>query len=128
MAEYGEWTRKGATLSDNTAKKEYGVDRDFIIKGIRAGRLEFREGSMQGNPYIKVLRSQLEQYVTEEKGTDYLIRNITQTELRTVKREISTLKKGLQDLQHRKTVLENNLKETKPEHPQAQEKRGEMDE
>ena len=112
MAEYGEWTRKGATLSDNTAKKEYGVDRDFIIEGIRAGHLEFRKGSMQGNPYIKVLRSQLEQYVAEEKGTDYLIRNKTQTELRTVKREISTLKKGLKDLQFRKTVLEIKLKET----------------
>jgi len=112
MAEYGEWTRKGATLSDRTAKKEYGVDRDFIIEGIRADRLEYRKGSMQGNPYIKVLRSQLEQYVAEEKGTNYLIRNKTQTELRTVKREISTLKKGLKDLQFRKTVLEIKLKET----------------
>jgi hypothetical protein len=44
MAEYGEWNRKGATLSDVTAKKEYGVDRDFIVKGIRAGKLEYREG------------------------------------------------------------------------------------
>jgi len=34
MAEYGEWNRKGATLSDATAKKEYGVDRDFIVKGL----------------------------------------------------------------------------------------------
>jgi hypothetical protein len=25
MAEYGEWNRKGAALSDVTAKKEYGV-------------------------------------------------------------------------------------------------------
>src|SRR3990170_3717497 len=35
MAEYGEWNRKGATLSDVTATKEYGVSRDFIVKGIR---------------------------------------------------------------------------------------------
>lgn len=38
MAEYGEWTRKGAILSDVTAKKEYGVHRDFIIQGIPAGK------------------------------------------------------------------------------------------
>jgi len=25
MAEYGEWNRKGAVLSDVTAQKEYGV-------------------------------------------------------------------------------------------------------
>ncbi len=30
---------KGATLSDTTALKEYGVSRDFIIAGIRAGKL-----------------------------------------------------------------------------------------
>lgn len=46
MAEYGEWNRKGATLSDVTAQKEYGIDRNFIVKGIRAGKLEFREGSV----------------------------------------------------------------------------------
>jgi len=63
MAEHGEWNRKGATLSDVTAHKEYGVSRDFIVEGIRAGKLEFREGSMWGNPFLKVLRSQLEQYI-----------------------------------------------------------------
>ena len=44
MAEYGEWNRKGATLSDVTAKAEYGVSRDFIVKGIQTGKLEYREG------------------------------------------------------------------------------------
>jgi len=63
MAEYGEWNRKGASLSDVTAKKEYGVDREFIIRGINAGKLEFREGSIYGNPYIKVLRRQLEECI-----------------------------------------------------------------
>jgi len=63
MAEYGEWNRKGASLSDVTAKKEYGVDREFIIKGINAGKLEFCEGSIYGNPYIKVLRRQLEECI-----------------------------------------------------------------
>ena len=52
MAEYGEWNRKGATLSDVTAKKEYGVDQEFIVKGIRAGKLEYREGAIWGNPYL----------------------------------------------------------------------------
>lgn len=48
MAKYGEWNLKGATLSDRTAKKEYGVDQDFIIKGINAGKLEYRHGSVWG--------------------------------------------------------------------------------
>jgi len=52
MAEHGEWNRKGATLSDATALKEYGVTTDFIVQGIRAGELEHREGAIWGNPYI----------------------------------------------------------------------------
>jgi hypothetical protein len=51
MAEYGEWNQKGATLSDVTAQKEFGVSREFIVKGIRSGKLEYREGSIWGNPY-----------------------------------------------------------------------------
>jgi hypothetical protein len=50
MAEHGEWNRKGAVLSDVTAQKVYGVTRDFIVKGIQQGKLEFREGAVWGNP------------------------------------------------------------------------------
>jgi hypothetical protein len=74
MAEYGEWNRKGATLSDVTAKAEYGVSQDFIVKGIQTGKLEYRQGSVWGNPYLRVLRSQLEKYITEEFGEDYLLK------------------------------------------------------
>jgi hypothetical protein len=72
MAEQGEWAQKGATLTDGTAFKEYGVDRDFIVRGIRAGKLEYREASIYGNPAIRVLRSQLEQYIAEEHGAAHL--------------------------------------------------------
>ena len=71
MAEYGEWNRKGAVLSDKTAQKEYGVSRDLIVKGIQTGKLEYREGAVWGNPYLRVLRSQLEAYIAEELGSEY---------------------------------------------------------
>ena len=67
MAEYGEWNRKGAVLSDVTAEKEYGVTRDFIVQGIRAGRLEYRDGSVWGSPYLRILRSQLEPYIATRR-------------------------------------------------------------
>jgi len=110
MAEYGEWNLKGATLSDVTAKKEYGVDRDFIVKGIRAAKIEYREGAIWGNPYLRILRSQLEKFITEELGKDYLARVKAETELRKTKKEISDLKKKLNVLQHRKAYLEETLK------------------
>src|SRR4030042_1920811 len=93
MAEYGEWNRKGATLSDVTAKKEYGVSRDFIVKGIRAGKLEYRHGAAWGNPYLRLLRSQLAQYIAEELGSDRLTSSKSQTELRKIKKEMADLKK-----------------------------------
>ena len=110
MAEYGEWNRKGATLSHVTAKAEYGVSRDFIIKDIETNRLEFRDGAIWGNPYLRILRSQLEKYITDQFGEHYLMKVKNQTELRKVKKEISELKKRLSVLQHRKNDLEDLLK------------------
>jgi len=110
MAEYGEWNRKGATLSEVTAEAEYGVSRDFIVKGIRAGRLEWRQGAIWGNPYIRILRSQLEKYIAEELGEEYLVRVKGQTELCKIKKEISDLKKKLNVLQDRKADLEELLR------------------
>ncbi|MFO7639887.1 MAG: hypothetical protein R6X17_01025 [Candidatus Competibacteraceae bacterium] len=89
MAEYGEWNRKGATLSDATAQKEYGVDREFIVRGIRAGKLEYREGAVWGNPYLRLLRSPLERYIAEELGADYWARGKNQTEPRKIDQEVA---------------------------------------
>jgi coenzyme F420-reducing hydrogenase delta subunit len=106
MAEYGEWTRKGATLSEVTARKEYGIDSDFVVKGINAGKLEYREGAIHGNPYIRVLRSELEAYIVEELGNDYLRAWQEKTELREIKQEMTKLRKRLEELAARKAEIE----------------------
>lgn len=106
MAEYGEWGRKGATLSEVTAEKEYKVSRDFIIKGVNAGKLEFREASVWGNPFLRILRSQLEAYIVEELGSAYLAKVKGKTELRMIKKEMAALKKKLKELEGRKAELE----------------------
>ena len=92
-----------------TAKAEYGVSRDLIVKGIQTGKLEYRNGAIWGNPYLRVLRRQLEKYIAEEVGEDYLRRVKNQTELRRVKKEMSDLKKRLDGLQERKHELESSL-------------------
>jgi hypothetical protein len=106
MADYGEWTRKRATLSETTARKEYGVDPDFIVNGIRAGKLEYREGAMHGHPYIRVLRRQLEGYIAEELGNDHLRRWQAKTELREITREMVELRKRLDELETRKAQID----------------------
>jgi len=110
MAEYGEWNRKGAVLSDITAQKEYGVTRDFIVKGIQAGRLEYREGTVWGNPYLRVLRSQLELYISAQLGSEYVVNKKSQTELRAISKKIADLRKKLAELEARKAELECAIK------------------
>jgi hypothetical protein len=109
MAEHGEWNRKGATLSDVTAKAEYGVDRGFILKGIETGRLEYRDGSIWGNPYLRVLRSQLEKYIVDEFGTEHLTRVKNEFERHTIKKQIGETKKKLKALERRLKELESSM-------------------
>jgi hypothetical protein len=112
MAEHGEWSRKGAALSDVTAHKEYGVDRDFIVQGIRAGKLEYRQGVMWGNPYLRILRSQLECYIAEQLGGHHLGDTKTKAELRKINREIGSLKKKLAALEARKAEIQADAERT----------------
>ena len=110
MAEYGEWNRKGAVLSDVTAQKEYGVTRDFIVKGVQVGELEFREGAVWGNPYLRVLRSQLERYIVAQLGSEYLVIKKSHNELHAICKEIADFKKKLAVLEARKAALECAIK------------------
>jgi hypothetical protein len=56
----GEWARKGATLSDKTARSEYGLTQDEISAAIDAGKLQYRPAAMHGNPWLRLLRSEVE--------------------------------------------------------------------
>ena len=107
MADNDGWTLKNGSLTEGTAQKEYGISRDFIIQGIRAGKLEYREVSMYGNPCLKLLRRQLERYVTAELGEQYLKTQKSQDELHKIKTEINSLKRKLTALEKRKKELES---------------------
>ena len=64
------WTRKGATLSDKSARQEFGLTQQEIIAAIRAGKLQFRESNMHGNPWFRLLRHEVEALVAEKSGQD----------------------------------------------------------
>ena len=76
-----DWTGKGATLSDTTAQKEYGLTRDEIIRAIRAGTIQYREGSMHGNPWFRLLRVEVETLVKKKHGNNYLKGQQSKTDL-----------------------------------------------
>src|SRR5206468_7098088 len=55
-----EWQRKGATLSDKTARQEFGLTQDEIYDAIDAGTLQYRRAYMHGNPWLRLLRREVE--------------------------------------------------------------------
>jgi uncharacterized protein (DUF433 family) len=67
-AQYGEWTRKGASLSDKTAREEYGLTQREIYAAIDAGKLQYRPGEMHGNPWLRLLRREVEDLVQALHG------------------------------------------------------------
>src|SRR3990172_2237430 len=67
-----EWQRKGAAVSDKTARKEFGLTQDEIVQAIRAGKLHCREASMHGNPWLRLLRDEVQTLVKNKHGDDYL--------------------------------------------------------
>ncbi len=66
------WFKKGATLSDKSVRKEFGLTQEEIIKGIEDGKLHYHVNSVFGNPYLKLIRSEVEAFVDEKHGSNYL--------------------------------------------------------
>jgi len=104
-----EWQRKGATLSDKTARKEFGLTQDDIVRAIRAGKLHYRVASMHGNPWLRLLRREVEALVKKKHGDDYLKDQQAKTELGGINRELKRLKTQVAVLEERKAKLMADL-------------------
>ncbi len=107
---YGEWTRKGATMSDKSVRKEFGLTQDEILAGIDDGTLQFRESVIYGVPWYRLLRREVEVLVRKLRGDQYLDSRVVRTELLAINRELAELKKRVAALEERKAVLTNGGK------------------
>jgi hypothetical protein len=103
------WGRKGATLSDKSAREEFGLTQEEIIAAIRAGKLQYREQNMWGNPWFRLLRHEVEALVAEQKGKGHLQTKKIQKELAEIKKEARELKARLAVLEQRRAELEKEL-------------------
>jgi hypothetical protein len=112
MELYGEeWARKGATLSDKTARAEFGLTQDEIIAAIRAGKLQYRPAAMHGNPWLRLLRREVEDLVSTRRGDRYLRERQARTELKRVNRKLKQLRVQLTALEERRAALLSELAE-----------------
>jgi hypothetical protein len=100
-----EWQRKGATLSDKTACKEFGLTQNEIVLAIRAGKLEYRQNSIYGNPFLRLLRREVQALVQEKHGLAFLSARRAKTELASISRELHRLKTQIAVLEERKSKL-----------------------
>ena len=100
-----EWQKKGATLSDKTARKEFGLTQPQIVTAIRSGQLHFQQASMQGNPWLRLLRREVEALVKNTLGEGHLKGQKAKTELASISRELKRLKTQVAALEERRAKL-----------------------
>ena len=105
------WTTKGATLSHKSAEKEFGLTFDEIVEAINAGKLQYRENSIYGAPFLRLVRSEVEALVSEKHGPDFLKQKQSRKELAEITKTLKTLKEQVQALESRKAELLGLLKE-----------------
>ena len=103
------WSQKGATLSDKSARKEFGLTQEEIYAALRAGKLQFRESSMHGNPWFRLLRHEVEALVNEKSGKDHLHKKKLEKELSDLNKEARKLKTRLKAIEQRRTLLMKEL-------------------
>jgi hypothetical protein len=114
MAEYfnkedGVWLEKGATLSDSTARKEFGLSQQEVIDAIKKGKLQYRQTSIYGNPCLRLLRHEVESLVNEKYGYDYLNQKKLKKELSQVTKELKKLKSQIDFLEQKKNTILKSL-------------------
>ena len=103
------WQRKGATLSDKTARREYGLTQDEIVEAIRTGQFQYRQNSIHGNPFLRLIRREVEALVKKKHGGGYLKDRQAKRELARVNRELKWLKTQVAALEEHKSKLLTSL-------------------
>jgi hypothetical protein len=100
-----EWGRKGATLSDRTARSEYGLTQDEIYDAIDAGKLQYRRVGMQGNPWLRLLRREVEELARNLDGERDFRERQARTELVWINRELKRIRAQRVALEQRRAAL-----------------------
>lgn len=103
------WSQKGATMSDKSARQEFGLTQQEIIAAIRAGKLQFRESNMHGNPWFRLLRHEVESLVRDKSGPDHLHKKKLQKELTDINKEARKLSARLKAIERRRAELMKEL-------------------
>ena len=76
---------------------------------IPTGKLQYRHNSIYGNPFLRLLRREVEALVKNKHGKDYLREQEAKTELARVNRDLKRLRTQIASLEERKSKLMADL-------------------
>ena len=99
------WTQKNGTMSDKSARDEFGLTDSEIVQGIKSGDLTYRRNNCHGNPYLKLIRSEVEAFVAKKNGKDNLKKMLLEKELKEINRELNLSKRKIIALEKKKNEI-----------------------
>jgi len=104
-----EWGRKGATLSDKTARNEFGLTQDEIVAALDAGQLQYRVGVIHGTPWLRLLRRELEELMDHTYNDRDHRHARARAELARVNRDLKKLRAEVAGLEEHRAKLLGDL-------------------
>ncbi|MFH1624430.1 MAG: hypothetical protein ABID54_04655 [Pseudomonadota bacterium] len=100
-----QWVKQGATFSHKNACKEFGLTEGEVIAAIKMGKLQYRQNYAHGNPYFRLLRTEVESLAQELHGTKGVEEQEVKHKLQKITKEINSLRRKLSSLEKQKREL-----------------------
>lgn len=103
------WSKKGATLSENNARKEYGLTHEEIKEAAEAGKIRWQMAYAHGNPYNKLVRCDVEAVVREKHDRRFLEVKKLETELQQIDKKLRSITRQKRELEKRRVEIQAAL-------------------
>jgi septal ring factor EnvC (AmiA/AmiB activator) len=100
-----QWHIQGGTLSHKNACKEFGLTEDEVFAAMKVGKLQYRKNYAHGNPYFRLLRSEVKSLAQELHGAEGVEEQEVKHRLQKINREIDSLKRKIASLEKQKNEL-----------------------
>ena len=100
-----QWQKLGGTLSHKNACKEFDLTEDEVFEAMKVGKLQYRQNYAHGNPYYRLLRSEVRSLTKKLHGTKRIEEQEVKHKLRKINKEINSLKRKLASLEKQKIEL-----------------------
>jgi hypothetical protein len=99
------WVKKGGSMSMKNACKEFGLKEPEILQAIDNQELHYKLCYAHGNPYLKLLTSELQVLAEKLYGKKKVKQQKFNVEIQKIDKEINSLKRKIKVLEKKKADL-----------------------